>query len=136
MQPVDWHSVQIQITGPRVDPAALTKEFGVEPSQHSPNGAGVGGGAWILDTKDQVSGNRLVDHLNWLRSRLRGHRSRLSALGEAGLAHLYVRGAPEAWDFAGITQDLALELGLHFEFVVFRKGPIDIRVDETRYADE
>ena len=136
MLPTEFYSVSVHIAGPTINPTDFTKEFGVEPTwQRSPGGQ-VSGGAWVLDTKNHVLGNRLIEHLSWLRSRLGAQRTRLQALGEAGLAHLSVRGAPESWDFSGIGPDSELDLGLRLEFVVFRKGPTTIRVDDVRYVDE
>ncbi len=137
MLPTEWYSVQLSIEGPSIDPSALTKEFGVEPTlQRSPDTPPAGFGVWAIDTKDHVAGNRLVDHLSWLRSRLGAQRTRLQALGEAGVAHLYVRGPHESWDFGGLNPDSDLDFGLHLEFVVFRQGPTTIRVEDVRYVDK
>jgi hypothetical protein len=136
MLPTDWYSVSVHIAGPTVDPNALTKEFGVEPTWQRLPDSRASVGAWVIDTKDHVVGNRLIEHLAWLRSRLGAQRTRLQALGEAGLAHLSIRGAPDSWDFDGCNPDSELDLGLRLEFVVFRKGPTSIRVDDVRYVDE
>ena len=142
MLPAEMPSVQIQISGPTIDPAALTTEFGVQPSIHRTLDASPGSqsghrgnGIWIIDTQAHVAGYRLVDHRAWLQSRLAPHQSRLQALGREGLAHLYVRGAPESWDFGGYATS-ELRLGLPLEFVVLRKGPSAIRVGEVRYVDK
>ena len=136
MIPLEWYSVSVMIAGSTVDPTALTTEFGIEPTWHHLPNAESDIGAWVIDTKDQVVGNRLVEHLAWLQSRLGSHRTRLQALGDAGLAHLSVRGSHESWDLGGWSPESEMDMGLRLGFVVFQKGPTTIHVDNVRYVDE
>ena len=124
-------SVSLQISGASIDPNALTRTLGVTPttSRMLSSLPSEPIGLWLLETRGHVLGDRLVDHIRWLLSRLAGAEAELRALREYSHVELLAAGAPDAWDWAGMEgDDLATPLGLELAFVVFRPGPREIRI--------
>ena len=123
-------SVSLHITGLSIDPDVLTRTLSVAPTMSRTfQTASEPVGAWVLDTRDHVLGNRLVDHLRWLSERLARAESQLRALHQENEVELLAAGAPDSWDWEGMEgNDLATRLGLDLTFVVFRPGPREIRI--------
>jgi len=133
--------VTLQIAGEDVDPAALTREFGIPPthSGYTPAAPDDGSqvhaahGFWVLDTRGVVPGQRLTDHLNWLADQLQGHEDVLRACGAKGCAQLYADGAPSRWELDISVEVARARLDVSLSFVKFVKGPTDIQVQSVRY---
>ena len=129
----DWTFATLEISGPGVDPAAVTLELGATPTATSVSAVW---GCWTLASRGHVRGNRLADHLRWLVDRLGGATAPLRDLAAAGRARLLAQGAPETWHLdAAADEAERARLGLPLSFVVFVKGDPQIKVGHVEFGD-
>ena len=142
--PSDTTFVTLEIAGPDVDPATVTRRLGVEPTHtsnpplrntdgHAP--ASPPWGIWVLDTRGRVTGDRLADHLRWLADRVSGGPT-IGELVPAGSARLLAQGRPETWKLdVAIDEQERARLGLPLSFVVFVKGDPQVKVGHVSTRD-
>ena len=139
--PPDARFVTLEIAGPGVDPAAVTRQLGLEPTHTSgPSSAtntlptSPSWGVWVVDTRGRVMGRRLADHLRWLADRLSGGPA-ISDL-EAGRARLFAQGDPATWERdTSADEHERARLGLPLSFVVFVKGDSQVKVGHVVFRD-
>ena len=136
--------VTLEIAGPGVDPAGVTRRLRLEPTGSSDpplaaaaaRQASPSWGFWVLHTRGQVSGNRLADHLRWLADRIGGGAPALRQLAPGGQARVLALGAPERWERDATADEYERErLGLPLSFVVFVKGDSQIKVGHVEFRD-
>lgn len=141
---LDSSFITVEIGGPGVDVAMLTRELGVTPTwAHDPaarpdedGGGAPGWGYWALNTRGHVTGNRLADHLRWLADRLAPAEGTLRRLASAGTARLLIQGAPETWVRDPATDEQErLRLGLSLAFVAFLKGSPQLNVGNVKLRE-
>ena len=134
----DWTFATLEISGPGVDPTAVTRELGVTPTATGASAARPPGGwgYWTLASRGHVPGNRLADHLRWLADRLGVATPTLRDLAAAGRARLLAQGTPETWHLdAGADETERARLGLPLSFLVFVKGDPEIQVGHVEFRN-
>jgi hypothetical protein len=139
--PPDARFVTLEIVGPGVDPAAVPRQLGIEPTLTSDPSSATDTlptspwwGVWVVDTRGRVMGRRLADHLRWLADRLSGGPA-LSDVA-AGRARLFAQGGPETWDRdASADENERARPGLPLSFVVFVKGDSRVKVGHVEFRD-
>ena len=128
--------VMLEVSGPGLSALDLARRLGIPPTAaNAPVGPAPGWGFWTLDSRDQVPGNRLADHLRWLVDRLGGVEGAVRDFAATGRVRLLAYGRPETWalDAEGDEAE-RVRLGVPLSFVVFVKGDQQIKVGHVAFG--